>query len=274
MALAVPRPLSNDENDFHNPHTMQNLSTLNNKILEANFGEPSATGEVSAEALQTCEPVLPSRNNTASLLDDLEDEEDGAVHCEGDSSAWNTTTDDSLPLAVRTSNTQLLDEDGNVVSNPDNIGDHNTLHEEIESKSQDGSALMIANSPEAAFLAPFSNPPSVSLSTGFSTARSLFHPTPNWDNFVRSGARLKTLLKDAIGEVKHSLEEAKNQASRNKRGRDDDEDESSTFANQRSRVVTVADFSAELAREKTAQVLQLQRVRALLSLSFYIHPFF
>jgi hypothetical protein len=89
------------------------------------------------------------------------------------------------------------------------------------------------------------------------------HATPpphRWDHFVRSGTRLKTLLEDTMSEVKTSIISSARRQN-NKRGRDvlengDDDDNEEL----NPRVVAVADFTAELAREKTAQVLQLKRV--------------
>ena len=104
------------------------------------------------------------------------------------------------------------------------------------------------------------NSPSVASLFSSSRRHTISHHTPlqqphRWDHFVRSGTRLKTLLEDAMSEVKSSIGSVRLQ----KRGRDTDEDEEPDAS--RSRVVAVADFTAELAREKTAQVLQLQRVR-------------
>lgn len=83
-------------------------------------------------------------------------------------------------------------------------------------------------------------------------------PTPHrWDHFVRSGTRLKSLLEDAMSEVKTSIVSSARRQKRVRAGGEEGEDEADSS---HPRVVTVADFTAELAREKTAQVLQLQRV--------------
>jgi hypothetical protein len=88
----------------------------------------------------------------------------------------------------------------------------------------------------------------------------------NWDQLVRSGTRMKTLLSDAIEEVKNTMVTMQSNNSNSKRAREESTHSEEDMgdgapSNQRSRVVAVADFTVELAREKTAQVMQLQRVR-------------
>lgn len=78
-----------------------------------------------------------------------------------------------------------------------------------------------------------------------------------WDGFVRRGTRLKTLLEDAMTEVKTTVTAQK------KRNRSNDDNNNNNDVepdSQRRRVVQVADFTAELAREKTTEIFQLQRV--------------
>lgn len=79
---------------------------------------------------------------------------------------------------------------------------------------------------------------------------------PRWDSFVRRGTRLKTLLGDAMQEVQNSIHRTRSRSS-------DDGNDDHNNGTKRARVVQVADFSAELAREKTNQVMQLQRVSTL-----------
>jgi hypothetical protein len=148
--------------------------------------------------------------------------------------------------------------------------DKSNNHDENVTTIQDLNTLngssFTSSSPELSttMLYPFSN----------HLYRPLQQKPHNWDHFVRSGKRLKALLVDTIGEVKSTIDfvqsKSHNIASQ-KRVRDCDDgidQQDTSDSNQQSHVVTVADFTVELAREKTAQVLQLQRV-SLLLYSFY-----
>ena len=94
------------------------------------------------------------------------------------------------------------------------------------------------------------------------------NPSQNWDHILRSGIQIKTLVAEAIGEVKNKVIAIQNNKNNNpnKRARDKEDDQSPS-SNQKSRVVNVADFTVELAREKTLQVMQLQRVRIFVEFS-------
>ena len=105
--------------------------------------------------------------------------------------------------------------------------------------------------------------PSSSYLLSQSKLLSKITPPQNWDHIRRSGTQIKTLVAEAIGEVKNTVIAMQNNKNKqNKRARDEGNmgDNESPLSNQRSRVVNVADFTVELAREKTAQVMQLQRV--------------
>lgn len=99
-----------------------------------------------------------------------------------------------------------------------------------------------------------------------------------WDDFVRQGTRLKTFLDDAMNHVKTNIHIGTNSNSNSKRpreltvnGKDDpnhkdddnnnsDDDDDDSPRPLRRRRVEENDYTAELAREKTEQVMLLQRV--------------
>jgi len=81
--------------------------------------------------------------------------------------------------------------------------------------------------------------------------------THKWDDFVRQGTRLKTLFQDAMQHVKSNVLSGDN----NKRPRERDDDEESPLRQRRR--IEEPDHTADLAREKTAEVILLQRVRAI-----------
>lgn len=91
------------------------------------------------------------------------------------------------------------------------------------------------------------------------------NPPQNWDHILRSGTKIKTLIAEAMGEVKStimSIQSSKHNQKKRARVDTITEEDESALTNHRSNVVKVADFTVELAREKTAQVMQLQRVRS------------
>jgi hypothetical protein len=222
--------------------------------------------EENQNVMETSNPVVQCRNRKSSLMDDLENEESDNT-CEADCSFLNDSTDEASPGEVLLSETLPLVENERVKT----IFDQGVIaksHEKSDLASQAFFTLRTSSSSKSSTDGIESEPPILphrshlptNLVTGFSTSQSLIQTAPNWDNFVRSGSRLKSMIVDAIGEVKQSLEAVKNQTRHNKRGREGD-DERVILANQRNHVVSVADFSAELAREKTAEVFQLKRVR-------------
>ena len=112
-------------------------------------------------------------------------------------------------------------------------------------------------------------------------------PSHNWDHILSSGNKIKTLVAEAMGQVQHTIltMQQTNQSSM-KRARDRDgltddtniyddidDDDMESPSSKQPRVVNVADFTVELAREKTAQVLQLQRVRSTSSSTCMNSPF-
>jgi hypothetical protein len=97
-----------------------------------------------------------------------------------------------------------------------------------------------------------------------------------WDDFVRQGTRLKTFLDDAMQHVKTNTTKLVSIGSKRPRANDsNDNDEVHENSNNdsdgedddsprplRRRRVEENDYTAELAREKTEQVMLLQRVSA------------
>jgi hypothetical protein len=239
-AASIHRHFSSNENDIHHPNTILNLSTLNQKYQTSTNMEDSSSCEVNEnqQATETSISIVQCRNRKTSLMDDLENGDDDNVNCQAGSSFQRASLDEASPGEILPSE----------------------LHRSVEPITTSVDVFGVRNSPDdVPTMVPFRHHLPTHLAAGFSNSGSLIHPAPKWDSFARSGARLKSLLVDAIGEVKYSLEAVQNQTRQNKRVREDD-DEHATSTNQRTHVTTVADFSAELAREKTAQVLQLKRV--------------
>jgi hypothetical protein len=133
---------------------------------------------------------------------------------------------------------------------------------------------------------PATAPPAEDSSTNSNNntnnTSALPHKHYAWDDFVRQGTRVKTFLDDAMQHVKTSTKKLKfvhvsNNNSSTKRGRDlssrDDpavnDDDHDDYDNDndsprplRRRRLEENDHTAELAREKTEQVMLLQRVSA------------
>jgi hypothetical protein len=179
------------------------------------------------------EEIVPLRNDT-SLLDDSEDETE-SERIAGDSPSRAV---DPSTAAPQSSNDEMTD---------DPPSPQATLHSHQIAVAVRGRMPSISAS---------NRRPSHS---GPQTSQPTAHP---WEKFVRSGTHLQTLLSDALSEVQSTFALRKQSIGSSKREREstteeDDELESSV---PRQRVTVVADFSADLAREKTALVMQLQRV--------------
>jgi hypothetical protein len=190
--------------------------------------------------------VAPLRNDM-SLLDDSEDETE-SEHIAGDSA---TRAADPLTSAAKSSNDELTD---------DPPAPQATLHSHQSAVAVRGRMPSISAS---------SRHPSPS---GPHPSQPLSHP---WEKFVRSGTHLQTLLSDALSEVQSTFALRKQSIGSSKRDRENTAEEDADLESSvsRPRVTVVADFSADLAREKTALVMQLQRVR-FPSLSLRLMSFF
>jgi hypothetical protein len=100
-------------------------------------------------------------------------------------------------------------------------------------------------------------------------------PIHTWDGFVRQGTRLKTFLDDAMSKVKdYSIvlgeqQQQQHCSNNNKKRSATDNEQQPPQRTQRPRVGSTfdetTDHTAALAREKMAQVMQLQRVRTLVN---------
>jgi hypothetical protein len=201
----------------------------------------------SKEQSAECESSLSQCRETASLIDDL-DEDD--VNCD-------TINDTNTNNGVQTDNeVQMFDGtmDPCLNTNPYNL--------------QEGAlqcAVPSVNVPSTQ-TTPAIRPPICSYLLSQSRLLSKSNPSHDWDHVLRSGGKIKTLVAEAIEDVKNkviAIQHSKYTGSHSKRAREEGnaEQDEQPSSNQRSRVVNVADFTVELAREKTAQVMQLQRVR-------------
>jgi len=84
----------------------------------------------------------------------------------------------------------------------------------------------------------------------FHSGNGLHPPQPSWDSFVRQGSRLKMFLSDAMEHVRLQQQQS----------RRDDIDDNYTQESTTLPVGPQYERAADLAREKTAEAFELQRV--------------
>lgn len=105
------------------------------------------------------------------------------------------------------------------------------------------------------------------LSTHESLSHKILRHSNTWDDFVRNGARFKTLVEDAMSDVKSSLslgrdDDKSTRANAKKRLREPNEQHPDEANTSRKRTMRTEIYeSGKRAREKTAEALNLQRVR-------------
>jgi len=250
-----------DHSSSSYPHARQSNSTSTKMTDKDTTSNLEATTVTTADANQQDEPGSTTNNTSTtsnsneeadisaypdpslrldhSLMDDADDDEE-----EDEEEQQAETTSELLPSIDETNDTNN--------NNMDTSGDE---------QEQDMGTTLFSNTTSVASLFQNSVTHSIrhrrhsvagggisSNSNSNSNGSILSQQQHRWDGFVRRGTRLKTLLEDALTEVTTTVKRSRSL---------DDHDEPEA---QRPRVVQVADFTAELAREKTTEVFQLQRV--------------
>jgi hypothetical protein len=248
-------------------------SDCNENDQEIGFPSDGTDSAVTSMDCESKDISLSQCRRTGSLADDLLDDEVNPLSSENDEHRVNEPVEKSSANYKTQHNQFDINAQTIVDANIEETNSQDTNVMSIDG-SRDIGVITTAAKTTSKLLYPISD----QLHRLTTTNPLLFNQQsqpPNhksWDHLIRSGTRIKTLLSDAIDEVKTTIVTLQSNT-QNKRARDEtnnstsnekiDVNESPT--NKSSRVVTVADFTVELAREKTAQVMQLQRVRIPLS---------
>ena len=195
------------------------------------------------------------------------------------------TSDDTRKYQERSLMDNDTEDDENDEENDDNDAKNDTMDQAPVANDDSAAALLVSHTNdnetrETQLAAPPLASSSVASLFRNSVTRSMLHhrhssaitattttptvistfPLPQtqqqqqhrWDGFVRRGTRLKTLVEDAMAEVTTTMT-----APKKRRRSNNDSDE---LPDPQRRIVQVADFTAELAREKMTEIFQLQRV--------------
>jgi hypothetical protein len=256
-------------------HNSLSISSETMHLMD-NDGSERDDGAAKADSIRICneqqqlnDSSLEKCRHNASLVDEL-DEEDNS--CENTNEFLRNDISSTNTIALHCSEARTMD---NIVELLNQNQAASTANENFMNTNIELSVDVPTTTPVV--IVPVKNYLQLRRLTS-STATPFLQQPPlfknnahNWDQLVRSGTRMKTLLSDAIEEVKNTMVTMQSSNSNSKRAREESthSDDSNVEAdmgdgapsNQRSRVVAVADFTVELAREKTAQVMQLQRVR-------------
>jgi hypothetical protein len=214
---------------------------------------------------------MDERREIRSLVDDLDDDDVQNDTSNGNNSNFDIDVTKNLAGQMNGSNTNVDDDitssktNASIVTTQDQptINDQDALPNPSGNLLSEGTtSSQYLDVENASMDVPLTNPLRlVPTAAPFLLQQSL-KPPQGWDQLVRSGTRIKTLFSDAIGEVKNSIIAVQNHNMK-RRTRSNDDDDNNNIGespSKQSRVVAVADFTVELAREKTAQVMQLQRV--------------
>ncbi len=256
-----------DSSDHHDEHDHHHHNNNNNNIDEttSTMKEPSdsrnsltvcrQTGSLVDDELPELDDPADENRNVNIWNDDAptSQQQDAAVHHHEAMTMTSITEDSTIPLAPNTDEMPASSE-LSTLPPPRPIHPWTTT----------------------APIAPPSNTQRLwMLSQPITSRIPLPSPPHNWDSILSSGNKIKTLVAEAMGQVQHTIlamPQQSNHPLSMKRARDsggptddttndDDDDAERPFLSKQPRVVNVADFTVELAREKTAQVMQLQRVR-------------
>ena len=248
-SLSVPstRPTETSDSPDHDENDISHNS-IGNDDIDMNSKEQDESHQ--KNSLLEC-------RKTGSLVDELDDDDYKCNDVRHVATADSTTITNDAAQNTLEKERSLNGNDQRSIEYPPTYTNHDNARDGTL-PSDTTSVIFPFTKTKAAMQLPIS---SYILAQSRLSTKST--PPPSWDHILRSGTQIKSLVADAIGEVKNTIISMHNKNHQTKRTRDEGhmDDDESPSANQRSRVVNVADFTVELAREKTAQVMQLQRVR-------------